>query len=431
MYQIVRKILFAIIVVLVGYSCAESEKKKPNKIIAIKQPEVTVDTIVITNKAKYINSYLEISALNKEWPLAAAKDEINWQIDTFTQRYSRKYYPLDTLIEGRPVFADSLGAQFFFYFPYNRCWMLSAEFPDSSLMKHIKQKVGNDFSAIIDGEDYYRFGYEYGSMDSWDLEKIVFSKAPWNSEWDNDSSIYKLKWVGDDPMIELKKDWEIRHKTQLYKDWLAAYNKFKKDTSGSALFIPKPIAIYYAKTLFNGGADGSVLRAYLIDQYKLINTEYERVDIKVTGQSIEYYMQQLVTINSDGDSVIEDHYSDGLTLKVKLRQDTLILPEIASITEIYGSKISYKENKMTYFRKLDDKVDDIEYHFAFPNADINYLSILLEFLYGDIYVTKGHQVLIERGATMPTDPENDMGQGGCWIDVNSNSIDVSCGFGGC
>ena len=169
----------------------------------------------------------------------------------------------------------------------------------------------------------------------------------------------------------------------------------------------------------------------MIDQYKLINTEYERVDIKVTGQSIEYYMQQLVTINSDGDSVIEDRYSDGLTLKVKLRQDTLILPEIASITEIYGSKISYKENKMTYFRKLDDKVDDIEYHFAFPNADINYLSILLEFLYGDIYVAKGHQVLIERGATMPTDPENDMGQGGCWIDVNSTSIDVSCGFGGC
>ena len=62
------------------------------------------------------------------------KDEINWQRDTFTQRYSRRYYPLDTLIEGRPVFADSLGAQFFFYFPYNKCWMLNAEFPDSALI---------------------------------------------------------------------------------------------------------------------------------------------------------------------------------------------------------------------------------------------------------------------------------------------------------
>jgi hypothetical protein len=425
-----RKILSLIIIALTLYSCAEPNEQKTNKTHITEEPKLLVDTVEIENKTEeaYLRPYLEITALNKDWPSTSATDEINWKTDSVSQSYTRKYYPLDTLIEGRPVFADSSEEQFFFYFPYNKCWTLNAEFPDSSLIKRIKQKVGNDFSAIIEGEDYYRFGYEYGSMDTWDLEKIVFSKAP----WDNDSSIYQLKWVGTDPMMELKKDWEIRHKTELYKDWLAAYDKFKKDTSGSALFIPKPITIDYAKTLTYRGSEGLVLREYLIDQYKLITTEDDRVDIKLTGQNIEYFMQQLVTINEDGDSVIADRFSHGLTLKVKLRQDTLILPEVASITEIYGSKISYKNNKMTYDRIMADKApNEIGYHFAFPMADINYLSILLEFLYGDTYVTQGHKKLIERASTMPTDPESYMDEGGCWIEVNSNSIDVLCSIGGC
>ena len=450
-----RKILFATIVVLVGYSCAESEKKKPNKIIAIEQPEVTVDTIVITDKVKYINSYLEISALNKEWPLAAAKDEINWQRDTFTQRYSRRYYPLDTLIEGRPVFADSLGAQFFFYFPYNKCWMLNAEFPDSALMASLKQRgldefelklekkgnewlthsgfsfANNNFLAIITREDYYRFGYEYGDTDSWDLTKLIFSKSP----WENNSSIYQFKWVGDDPMIELKKDWEIRHKAQLYKGWLAAYNQFKKDTSKSALFIPKPIAIDNAKTLIYKEHQGSsALRAYLIDQYKLIDTVCEINYIThITSESRydEGMMESLLTTNADGEIRVSQNYSNGFKLEVKTRNDTLIIPEVQSIKEIFSSNISHRKHYQSYNMRLMEKGENIVVDFTLPIADIKYLMVLLEFLYDDTYIIDSPQKLIEYRSAMPIDPESGMEGGGCRIDVRSNTITFEDIIGGC
>ena len=118
-----RKILSLIIIALTLYSCAEPNEQKTNKTHITEEPKLSVDTVEIENKTEeaYLRPYLEISALNKDWPSTSATDEINWKTDSVSQSYTRKHYPLDTLIEGRPVFADSSEEQFFFYFPHNNC----------------------------------------------------------------------------------------------------------------------------------------------------------------------------------------------------------------------------------------------------------------------------------------------------------------------
>ena len=68
-----------------------------------------------SDEKQSFTSYLVISSLNANWPSKSDHlKEINWQNNIDSARYSRNYYQLDTLIEGRPVFADSLKKHFFF-----------------------------------------------------------------------------------------------------------------------------------------------------------------------------------------------------------------------------------------------------------------------------------------------------------------------------
>ena len=96
-----RKILSLIIIALTLYSCAEPNEQKTNKIRITEQPELLVDKVEIGNKmeGEYLKPYLEITALNKDWPATSATDEINWQTDSVSQSYTRKDYPLGTLTE--------------------------------------------------------------------------------------------------------------------------------------------------------------------------------------------------------------------------------------------------------------------------------------------------------------------------------------------
>ena len=95
------KILSLIIIALTLCSSADPNEQRTNKIRITEQPELLVDTFAIGNKTEgeYLKPYLEITALNKDWPSTSAADEINWQTDSVSQSYTRKYYPLAALIE--------------------------------------------------------------------------------------------------------------------------------------------------------------------------------------------------------------------------------------------------------------------------------------------------------------------------------------------
>ncbi|MEJ6686421.1 MAG: hypothetical protein QNK70_03985, partial [Crocinitomicaceae bacterium] len=254
-----KNVSLTLILLIICCSCSDSKPEEPQKKTAT---EITNDLVelspdIIKEIPPSLESYLIISGLSENWPSKyGERKEINWVTDTTTQRYSRKYFQLDTLIKGRRVFADSLRQQFFFYFPYKKCWVLHPKYPDSDVLNELKKEVSNDFKDIISKKEYYRFGFEYGQTDSWNLEKLVFSKAPWNystneslknayntpNSYYDKTSLYQVKWVGKDPMMQLKDNWNTIKKTLLHQDWVIAYEKYI-NAPEKELFIPKPIPI--------------------------------------------------------------------------------------------------------------------------------------------------------------------------------------------
>ena len=116
-----RKILSLIIIALTLYSFADTNEQKTNKIRKTEQPELLVDTVEIGNKmeGEYLKPYLEIAALNKDWPATSATDEINWQTDSVSQSYTRKDYPLGILTERASIMPTDPKS----YIEYGDCWI--------------------------------------------------------------------------------------------------------------------------------------------------------------------------------------------------------------------------------------------------------------------------------------------------------------------
>jgi len=437
-----KRTAFALIVLALGFSCSEPEQIGPDVVATKAEPiEPFMDTtaVIDTIEEQNFRAYLVISSLYEDWPSeTGSSEEIDWHNDTTTKRYSRNYYQLDTLIQGRPVFADSLNDQFFFYLPFNFCWILHSEFPDADVMSKLKGSVAMDFSDVVASEGYYRCGFEYGPADTWDLEKLVFSKEPWNHSPNiselygsgalvNRTSMYQLKWVGKDPMAQLKEDWTTEHKTKLLEEWTAAYDQYIADESGSTGFVPKPIGIDYKNSL----------RAYFAEQYKTAEVIKNEYDVKLGQEEFEMIKDHygFTTVNEEGVRMVSPGYSHGRTIQAvfESEEDTLVIPWPSDMEEKYGSGISYHEEYQPFYSVIDGKMWESGHYFSFPKAEKKYLLVLLEFLYGDTYVLKeneGNKEYWERIYMMPSidDMQRELG---CIFTVTETRIDFFCDEGGC
>ena len=113
-----------LILLIICFSCSDTRQEESQEKTAT---EITNDLVelspeIIKEIPPSLESYLIISGLSENWPSKyGERKEINWVTDTTTQRYSRKYFQLDTLIKGRRVFADSLRQQFFFFASFLAC----------------------------------------------------------------------------------------------------------------------------------------------------------------------------------------------------------------------------------------------------------------------------------------------------------------------
>ena len=275
-----NNLYFIILSVTFCISCSSSEKENTDEhnnaspstasSNAIYEEETLVhDTIH--------EAYLIISGVNQKWPpLNGSRKEIEWTKDSSTKRYSKQYIQLDSLIEGRPVFADTMNEHFFFYFPFNQCWMFHDEFPSIDVIHQLEKIAPLNFSEVIAKKEYHTYGFEYGPEDSWNIENLIFTRNPWNysnnmgleSGYGNDqnfdrTSMYQIRWMGEDPMPKLKERFTIQNKTKLYEEWVAAYNENLLEKADSKSFIPIPIPIDYK-------IDESIydisLRSYFLDQ---------------------------------------------------------------------------------------------------------------------------------------------------------------------
>ena len=434
-FAVIGVVLFVFI-----FSCKEPVTNRPesDNTEAIRV-EAKIDSIVVADTVldEAFSSYLIISSAYSGWPAKSqVLKEINWEKDFDSPRHSRRYYLLDTLIEGRPVFADSLKEQFFFYLPFNYCWILHSEFPSESELIYLKENLGVNFDEVTRREDYYRCGFEYGKSDSWNLEKIVFSKNPWKCSETYGSnansgiektSLYQLTWVGQDPMPEMKEDWITEHKTKLHEEWTAAYDQYIADESGSKGFVPKPIGIDYKNSL----------RAYFTEQYKTVEVIKNEYDVKLGQEEFEmikdYY--GFTTVNEEGVRVVSPDYSHGRTIQAvfESEEDTLVIPWPSDMEEKYGSGISYHEEYQPFYSVIDGKMWESGHYFSFPKADKKYLLVLLEFLYGDTYVlheNEGNKEYWERIYTMPNKNEIER-ELGCLFNIQPISISFYCDPGGC
>lgn len=447
-----RNAIVATIPVIFLFSCAEPDKSH-NADTQFANTEAFVDTTAswdnlalpflmdksgASNEKQSFTSYLIISSLNANWPSKSdGLKEINWQNNSDSNRYSRNYYQLDTLIEGRPVFADSLKNHFFFYLPFNFCWIMHSEFPSPDELDYLKRLVGTDFGETVRNEDYYRCGFEYGKSDSWKLENVIFSKNPWkhseNYGSNSNSSIektsmYQLMWVGKDPMPQLKKDWVKRHKSMLYDDWVLAYAEYKNSTDTSALFVPKPIGINYKNTL----------RGYFEDVYEIVDTVKKTYAVKLAKSEFEPIMgyYNFTTINENGDTMISPSFAHGLEMKVSFRSedDTLVFPWPLETEVRYGGGISSHESNMAFELIMMEKMGENDHYFTFPKSSKKYISILLEFLLGETYISRefdaGNEVYWERIYTMPAKNEIER-ELGCFLSIKATGISLGCDEGGC
>ncbi len=423
------------------FSCKESVTNRPESdntgAISV---EAKIDSIVVADTVLdgALASYLKISAVDEVWPSkSVGLKEINWQKDMTSPRHSRHYYPLDTLIEGRPVFADSLKEQFFFYLPFNYCWILHSEFPSESELFYLKENLGVNFDEVTRREDYYRCGFEYGKSDSWKLENIVFSKNPWKCSETYGStansgiektSMYQLTWVGQDPMPEMKENWEKKYKTKRYEEWTAAYDEYIMSADNFTLFVPKPIDIDYKNTL----------QGYFEDLYKIVDTVSKTYDVKLTKSEFEPIMDYygFTTINEAGDTMISPSFAHGLEMKVsfKSEDDTLVFPWPLETEVQYGEGISYHESVVSFELIMGEKMAEEEQYFTFlEEVNTKYFFILLEFLYGETYVVReidGNKEYWERLYTMPSKNEIER-ELGCIFNIQPKGISFFCDPGGC
>lgn len=445
-----KDVSLTLILLIICCSCSDSKPEEPQEKTAT---EITNDLVdpspeIIKDIPPSLESYLIISGLSENWPSKyGERKEINWVTDTITQRYSRKYFQLDTLIKGRRVFADSLRQQFFFYFPYKKCWVLHTKYPDSDVLNELKKEVSNNFKDLISKKEYYRFGFEYGQTDSWNLEKLVFSKAPWNYSTNESlietyniptlyydkKSLYQVKWIGEDPMMELKDKWNTIKKTLLHQDWVIAYEKYI-NAPEKELFIPKPIPIDYqshGNDVIQDFADYSLLLTYLMDQYGVTDSIIETNDVILSKDNFNSFG----TIKANGDSVLQYGYSYGFDLPIKSTRDSIILPWVVSTSIVYGSKITQVNDYMSFDRMMADKMWEGGTGFTLPKADPKYLMVLLEFLFDKTfipYMNEGEEEFRERIYTMPEDPMREIPlETGCWFNVSAYGISFECDMGGC
>ena len=79
---------------------------------------------------------------------------------------------------------------------------MHTEYPDQKTIQYLSQSIGQDFAEMMLRKNHYRCGFEYGERDSWNLEKITFSREPWSDK----KSLYQIQWIGEDPMPQLKQE---------------------------------------------------------------------------------------------------------------------------------------------------------------------------------------------------------------------------------
>ena len=440
-----KKTAIAFILLVIGYSCSESVNKSEAPAMgsseAKSEKQAVLDTVAesVTEEDTVIGPYLEISSINEIWPSESSSfREINYQKDSMDQRYIRRYYPLDTLIQGRPVFAGTSSEQFFFYLPFNQCWILHSEFPETSVMYALEQTVGGNFREVVENQDYYRCGFEYGPEDTWDLQKLIFTKAPWNHSPNmrelsgphheaEVTTMYKLKWVGEDPMLKYKEVWQAERKAKLMEEWTAAYERYIANEIGSTAFVPKPIGTDYKGTL----------RSYFTDQYNIVEVRENEYEVKLLQDEFEMIKDDygFTTVNEKGLRMISPEYAHGRTVEAVFESatDTLVFPWPSDMEEKYGSGISYHEDYQPFYSVIDGKMWGSGHYFSFPKADEKYLLVLLEFLYGDTYVlneNEGNMEYWERIYMMPSidDMQRELG---CIFSVTATRIDFFCDEGGC
>ena len=440
-----NNVLFISLAVTICISCSSADKENTDEhnnaspstasSNAIYEEETLVhDTIH--------EAYLIISGVNQKWPpLNDSRKEIEWTEDSSTKRYSRKYIQLDMLIEGRPVFADTLHGHFFFYFPYNQCWMFHNEFPTVDVINQLENIAPLNFSEVIAKKQFNTYGFEYGPKDSWNIENLIFTKSPWNysdnqylkSSYNNDqnydkTSMYQIRWMGKDPMPALKERFTIQNKTKLYEEWVAAYNVNLLETADTTSFIPKPIPIDYK---IDERANNISLRSYFIDQYKVQKTELITEPISLHKErGSDYYRT-----TEQGDTLLSLNYSYGQELPIKTTRDSVIIPWIIGYQEIYQPGLFFHTNYQEFDLMMDDKMFEVQEGIVIPNANEKYLNTLIYFIYGDTYVqntTREFGALCERIYTMPEDPKREIPlETGCWISISKKGISIDCDSGGC
>ena len=415
----ITRVLFLLCLLFVGYSCADSDQTTSTEKLLKRSIDESSDSLNQKGRQDF-KSHLIIRGLHKDWPSSqVAQTRIDWQKDTLNNRYSRVYQQMDSLIEGRPVFVDSLMENFFFYLPINRCWTMHTEYPDQKTIQYLSQSIGQDFAEMMLRKNHYRCGFEYGERDSWNLEKITFSREPWSDK----KSLYQIQWIGEDPMPQLKQGWETKHKNELYQDWVEAWEAYKEDKTGKALFVPKPVDVDYENTLMG----------YFSDQYKVINTVYDSTYEVMSKKNVEWWSPRFMEVNKNGDTIVAAAYSQNREISSKT--DTLLLPWHAGTRIQFGSDVGYYKEEQPLYSIMDDKMWDIGESYTFPKANTKYLLILLEFLYGDTYVMQryyGASSFCERIYTMPNTQENEIErETGCSFHVEEKTIYFSCDMGGC
>lgn len=440
-----NNLYFIILSVTFCISCSSSEKENTDE--QSDPLPSTASSNAIYEEENLVHdtideAYLIISGVNQKWPpLNDSRKEIEWTEDSSTKRYSRKYIQLDMLIEGRPVFADTLHEHFFFYFPYNQCWMFHNEFPTVYVINQLENIAPLNFSEVIAKKEYHTYGFEYGAEDSWNIENLIFTRNPWNysnnmgleSGYSNDqnfdrTSMYQIRWMGKDPMPALKERFTIQSKTKLYEEWVAAYNENLLEKADSKAFIPKPIPIDYK-------IDESIydisLRSYFLDQYKVQKTELITEPISLPKE----HGSQFYTTNGQRDTLLSSDYSYGHEIKIKTTQDSVFIPWIIGYQEIYQPGLFFHTNYQEFDRMMDDKRFEVQEGIVTPNANEKYLNTLIYFIYGDTYVrntTREIGALCERIYTMPEDIKREIPlETGCWINISNKGISMDCDPGGC
>ena len=81
-----------------------------------------------------------------------------------------------------------------------------------------------------------------------------------------------------------------------------------------------------------------------------------------------------------------------------------------------------------------EKMYPNDHYFTFPKSSTKYISILLEFLLGETYISRefdaGNEVYWERIYTMPAKNEIER-ELGCFLSIKATGISLGCDEGGC